>query len=110
LGQKRPSGASFYLPPTVCYTFNMRLVVLYRPESEYSRIVEEFVANYKRWHDGDKVEIINYDSREGTATASLYDVMTQPAILALREDGSVLKSWEGNSLPLMDEVAAYTYA
>jgi hypothetical protein len=88
----------------------MRLVVLYRPESEFSRGVEEFIANYKRWHEGDKLEILNYDSRDGTATASLYDVMTQPAILALREDGSVLKSWVGDTMPLMDEVAAYTYA
>jgi hypothetical protein len=88
----------------------MRLVVLYRPESEYSRIVEEFVTTYKRWHDGDRLEILNYDSRDGSAVASLYDVQQQPAILALREDGSVLKTWEGSSLPLQDEVAAYAYA
>ena len=84
--------------------------MLYRPESEYSRGVEEFITNYKRWHQADKLEILNYDSRDGTATASLYDVMQQPAILALRDDGSVLKSWEGDTMPLMDEVAAYTYA
>lgn len=88
----------------------MRLVVLYRPNSEYARPVEEFVRDYKRWHESDRLELLNYDSRDGSATASLYDVMQQPAILALREDGSVLKSWEGSSLPLMDEVAAYTYA
>jgi hypothetical protein len=88
----------------------MKLVVLYRPESEFSRSVEEFVTTYKRWHDGDKLEILNYDSRDGNATASLYDVMQQPAILALRDDGSVLKVWEGATMPLMDEVASYTYA
>lgn len=88
----------------------MRLVVLYRPESEFSRTVEEFVNNYKRWHEGDKLELINYDSRDGSATASIYDVMQQPAILALRDDGSVLKTWEGSTLPLMDEVAAYAYS
>lgn len=88
----------------------MRLVVLYRPESEFSRAVEEFVNSYKRWHEGDRLELLNYDSRDGSATASLYDVMQQPAILALRDDGSVLKTWEGSSLPLMDEVAAYSFA
>jgi len=88
----------------------MRLIVLYRPESEFSRVVEEFVANYKRWHEGDRLEILNYDSRDGSATASLYDVMQQPAILAVREDGSILKTWEGATMPLMDEVASYTYA
>jgi hypothetical protein len=88
----------------------MKLVVLYRPESEFSRTVEDFVDNYKRGHDANKVEVLNYDSREGSATASIYDVMQQPAILALRDDGSVLKSWEGSSLPLMDEISAYSYA
>lgn len=88
----------------------MRLVVLYRPESEYSRIVEEFVNNYKRWHEADKLELVNYDSRDGNATASLYDIMEQPAILALRDDGSVLKSWQGSTMPLMDEVASYAYS
>jgi len=88
----------------------MRLVVLVRPDSEASRPVEEFVNNFQRWHQGNRVEVINYDSRDGTAAASLYDIMQQPAILALREDGSVLKTWEGQTLPLMDEVASYTFA
>jgi hypothetical protein len=88
----------------------MRLVVLYRPDSEFARAVEEFVDSYKRWHEADRLEILNYDSRDGSATASLYDVMQQPAILALRDDGSVLKTWEGSTMPLMDEVASYTYA
>lgn len=88
----------------------MRLVVIYRPESEFSRSVEEFIETYKRWHDASRMEILNYDSRDGNATASLYDIMQQPAILALREDGSVLKAWEGSTLPLMDEVASYSYS
>lgn len=54
--------------------------------------------------------MLNVDSRDGSATASLYDVMQQPAILALRDDGSVLNIWQGDMLPLMDEVAAYAYA
>lgn len=54
-----------------------------------------------------RIEIVDADSRDGIATAMLYDVMKYPAILALRDDGSVLKSWEGESLPLMDEVAYY---
>jgi len=53
------------------------------------------------------MEVLDVDSRDGMATASLYDVMRYPAILTLRDDGSVLKSWEGEQLPLMDEVAYY---
>ena len=60
----------------------MKVVVLYRPDSEYARIVEEFVHDYKRTHEGDRVEMLNYDSRDGSAIASLYDVMSsQPSSL-----------------------------
>jgi len=88
----------------------MKIVVLYRPDSEYARIVETFVHDYKRNHEGDKLELINVDSRDGAAMASLYDVVQHPAILALRDDGSVSNMWQGPELPLMDEVAAYATA
>jgi len=58
-------------------------------------------------HPDVRLEIDNVDSREGTAMASLYDVVQYPAILVLREDGTLLKSWEGDTFPLMDEVVSY---
>ena len=86
----------------------MRLLILYYPNSEHSTIVEEFVRNLKSRHDiGSKLELVNLNTRDGAATASLYDVVDYPAVLALANDGSVLNSWEGNSLPLVDEVAGY---
>lgn len=88
----------------------MKIMVLYRPDSEYSRTVETFIHDYQIQHEGNKLEVLNVDSREGSATASLYDIMQQPAILALRDDGGVLRSWEGATLPLMDEVASYAYS
>ena len=88
----------------------MKITVLYRPDSEHARSIETFIRDYQRFHASDRLEILNIDRRDGAATASLYDIMQYPAILALREDGSVLKMWEGDSMPLMDEVAAYAYA
>src|SRR5262245_21788655 len=87
----------------------MKVLILYRPNSEYSRSVEEFIRDFKYQHEGDadKINVIDIDSRDGSATASLYDIMQNPAILALRDDGSLVKSWIGNQLPLMDEVAGY---
>lgn len=88
----------------------MRIVVIYRPASEYGRQVDEFVHDYRASHGSGRVEVLDIDSRDGAAAASLYDVMTYPAILALRDDGQLLKSWEGGELPLMDEVAGYAYS
>lgn len=86
----------------------MKVLILYRPHSEQATIIETFIRDYKSRHDAGRIETIDVDSREGIAEAILYDVMRYPAILALRDDGSVIKSWEGDELPLMDEVAYYT--
>jgi hypothetical protein len=88
----------------------MRIVILYRPQSEHARIVEEFIQNYRDHHSSGRLDVLNIDGREGSSTASLYDVMQYPAILALANDGAVLHSWEGAMLPLIDEVAAYAYS
>ena len=45
--------------------------------------------------------------REGIAMASLYDIMRFPAIMAIALDGTLLHHWEGEQLPLIDEVASY---
>lgn len=85
----------------------MKLLILYRPKSEHASAIESFVRDFKVRHQADHMELVDIDGRDGIATASLYDVLAYPAILALREDGSVLHSWEGETLPLMDEVAYY---
>ena len=86
----------------------MRLLILYRPNSEHSTKVEEFAHDFQRQHDiGKKLEMLSLSTRDGAATASLYDIMSYPAVLALADDGSVMNAWEGDVLPLMDEVAGY---
>lgn len=87
----------------------MKVVILYRPNSEHGRRMEEFIRDYKLQHTDVKVEVINVDTREGAALASLYDVMQYPAILVLQTDGYAQKIWQGTDLPLMDEVTAYAH-
>lgn len=87
----------------------MKLLVLYRPQSEHARTVETFVHDFKRQHEGvgRRIEVIDYDTREGQAEASIYDIMDHPALLVLGDDGHMAASWVGPQMPLMDEVAAY---
>lgn len=54
------------------------------------------------------MEMISLDTRDGSAIASLYDVTTYPAIMALQDDGQLLQMWQGSTLPVMNEVAAYS--
>lgn len=85
----------------------MKVLILYRPNSEHGRVIEEFAHDYQRQHEADRVEVLSIDTRDGSALASLYDVMQYPAIMVLRTDGYVQKVWQGSSLPLMEEVASY---
>jgi hypothetical protein len=88
----------------------MKVLVLYRPNSEHGRLVEEFIHDFQSRHAEERLEILNIDSREGSAMASLYDIMQYPAVLVVQNDGSIQRSWEGETLPLMDEIAAYARA
>jgi hypothetical protein len=87
----------------------MKVLVLYRPNSEFARHVEGFVRDLQSRYniDQQRLEILDFDSREGSATASLYDVLSQPSIVVTGDDGAFIKSWQGSDLPLLDEVAGY---
>lgn len=85
----------------------MRLLILYRPNSEHARLTEDFIHNFQSSYASGTVDIQDVDSREGIATATLYDIMQYPAILVLAPDGAAQKIWQGSELPLMDEIAAY---
>jgi len=88
----------------------VKLLILYRPKSEHERVVETFVRDFQRQYEaGNKIELLSVDTRDGVAMANLYDILSYPAILVLAENGSVLNAWSGLPLPLMDEVAGYTY-
>lgn len=90
------------------YFPGMKLVVIYKPNSDHSTEVETYLHDLQsRIPSGIKTEIINGDTRIGMATASLYDILRYPGILVTRDDGVMLHSWEGGTLPLMDEVAGY---
>ena len=90
----------------------VKLLILFRPDSEHATAVESFVRDFRQQHglDDRKLEMLSLNTRDGAATASLYDVMQYPAILALADDGSVLNMWEGAELPMQDEVAGYIYS
>lgn len=88
----------------------MKILILYRPESEHSTEIETFVRDFQRRYEaGNKIEMKSLSTRDGAATASIYDITSYPAIMALADDGRPLNIWQGRPLPLMDEVAGYSY-
>lgn len=86
---------------------SMKVVVLYRPNSEHGRLIEDFIRDFRIRHSDYNLEVLDVDSRDGGALASLYDIMQYPAIMVLRGDGYMQQCWLGDRLPLLDEVVAY---
>lgn len=85
----------------------MKVVVFYRPKSEHSTQVEEFIERYKQLKPPRKIEIKDVDSREGSASASIYDIVQYPAVMATTDYGEVIQAWQGQMLPTLSEVAYY---
>jgi hypothetical protein len=87
----------------------MRLCFLYHPVSEHRRVVEEYAQEFVRRH-GQSPELISVDTKTGANMAKLYDVVQYPALLVIDSNAGLAKYWQGDMLPLMDEVAGYLRA
>lgn len=84
----------------------MKVVVLYRSKSEHGTPVEEYAREFER-RTSRQLELIEIDSVEGDALAKLYDITSYPAIIATSNDGKLQNMWQGEQLPLINEVMGY---
>lgn len=85
----------------------MRVVVLYHPKSEQDGMVQDFTRDYQRFK-GKKLQLISLESTKGAGYARLYDITQYPAFLAISDNGSLQRLWQGSPMPLMDELDYYT--
>ena len=61
-----------------------------------------------RMRTGYEIELVSLDDRDGADKARVYDITQYPALVALDDRGSLRKVWQGDKLPLMNEVSFYT--
>ncbi len=81
-----------------------RVVCVYRERTDYAQGVEDWLESFFR-ATGRKIEVLNPDV--DISVCETYDVVEYPTILALDDNGSVLASWRGKLLPLIDEANYY---
>ena len=86
----------------------MKITILYHPYSEFARPVEQYATDFERVH-GQKIELLSLETREGAELARLYDIVRYPSVIARTNDGMLLKEWQQDPLPLMNEVAGYLH-
>ncbi len=84
----------------------MKATILYHPESEFSRSVETYAEDFRRIRNK-QIDLVNLGTREGAEMARLYDIVSYPAVLVIRDNGELMKEWQSSQLPLMNEVVGY---
>lgn len=85
----------------------MKTVIYTRDGRDYSRAVIEFAEMFERKYPGHTIETKNPDSREAASLMGMLGVDRYPAIVVTRDDDVVVQMWQGEPMPLLDEVAAY---
>ena len=84
----------------------MRVVVVYKSESDHAREVTDFLHDFGR-QTGRVLEELNPESPEGDAFCRVYDIVEYPSIIALSDDGQLQHLWRGRPLPTISEVSFY---
>jgi hypothetical protein len=84
----------------------MNVQIIYHPQSDHSRIVEDYAHDFSR-QLGHDIELVSLESRDGAMIAKMYDIVRYPAILATDNNGVMLKAWQGPVMPLMNESSFY---
>ena len=84
----------------------MKVVVVWRDNTDYAREVIMWLDDFK--HDtGKEAESLDPDSVEGEIFARARDIVEYPSVVAVSDDGAVLKIWRGTPMPQIDEVNYY---
>lgn len=84
----------------------MRVIVITRQDTDYTRIVDTFVTDFAR-QTGKLLDVLDADSAEAESLAETYDIVEYPTIIALSDDGQMQNMWPGAILPTISEVSYY---
>lgn len=84
----------------------MRLIIIYKDESDHARPVLDYLRDFKR-QTGHDLEILNPDTPEGDDFCRVYDIVEYPTMLAISDDGQLQNMWRGLPLPTISEASYY---
>lgn len=84
----------------------MKILVLYRPNTERGSLAENYVSEFMRSRH-QELQLLDIDSPEGSHLVDLYGITDNPAILVRRDDAQLVQMWQGETLPLINELAGY---
>lgn len=84
----------------------MKVIVVYKAESEQARAVEDYLRDFSR-QTGHDLETLDPETKDGIDMCRTYDIMEYPTLVALSDDGQMQNMWSGLPLPTISEVSYY---
>jgi len=84
----------------------MRVVVVTRDNTDYSRAVQMFLDDFTR-RTGRNLEVLDPDTGDGESFCRTYDIVEYPTVIALSDGGQMQNVWAGRELPTINEVSYY---
>lgn len=86
----------------------MKVIVVYREESDHARAVIDFLRDYQR-QTGRELPTVDPESAEGAQFCRTYDIVEYPSVVATSDDGVLQNLWRGLPLPLINELSYYDH-
>jgi hypothetical protein len=84
----------------------MRVVIIYKNESEHARAVLDFLRDFQA-QTGHVLSTLDPESKEGEQFCRAYDIVEYPTVIALSDDSLMQNTWSGLPLPTISEVSYY---
>ena len=81
----------------------MRVAIVWKDQTDYAREVIDWMEEFKK-ETGEDVESIDPETVEGELFVRARDIVQYPEVVAMSDDGGVLREWKGTPLPQFDEV------
>lgn len=84
----------------------MRVVVVYRDNSEQARDVIDYLHDFKQ-RTGRDLDTLDPDSIEGEQFCRAYDIVEYPTVIAVADNAVMQNMWRGLPLPTISELSYY---
>lgn len=84
----------------------MRVVVVYKDETDYARQITDYLRDFKN-QTGHDLETLDPESPEGISFMKAYDLWQVPTMIAISNEGQLQNVWQGLPLPTISEVSYY---
>lgn len=84
----------------------MKVIVVYRDNTDYARTVTDYLRDFER-QTGKILEVLDPDTAEGADFCRTYDVVEYPSLVAVSDDSQIQNLWRGIPLPTITEVSYY---